>query len=625
MTVPAAIVVPPAHGVQFEASATLTDVRVTSTGITLVGTTTNTGTDPLYRSQVVLWIDTDPLTTPSQLALALASDPELDTGNRILSPSAMVELTTSDATFAAGATSGFTVSATWKELGITQDATYLAGVHIRGSEARNGSPVTIGRGRTLVTHTTTPQVSQALVVLFTSPPSLLNESVFTDDHLAEELAGRLATLLTLAEKKNATWVIDPRLLLEVTIMAQGYSVWDGTTTIEGEGSPLAQEWLDRFNNLSEDLGCRLPWSDPDLSLGFTSGTDVVTPALSAEQANPHLEDLPLLIRPRNGQISDDFLQYVTDLHPDYVLGSTPTSMVWESGVLLDTMINPFPPGPGPGPADTRTQRIQRATAESAVSPTPLIRVIQTAEEAAMTLPSWVTTVPLSSLTTQEPWSPHRLTGDVEGTLSKEILASLATAQATVNRYADLIGDDEAAQVLTTVPIASIISQSWSGDEPAAHYAQAVDTWLREIMSLVTISAPSQVSLTSRTSIIPVTIANGLSVPVSIRVSARVVAVPTSPALVSVIPSEVIQVGPGDRLSIHLSSRILREGEVDAVLNLTSPSGTPLESEATVRISARASAWMGWLVMGSAFILFVAGTFLRVRTAKKARQEEETSE
>jgi len=611
---------PPAHGVEPEASVVFSDITVTSTGLTLTGTTTNTGTEPIYRAQVVLWIDTDPITTKDQLDGAVSSNAELDTGNRILLNSAETIITGGQAGFAPGESAPFTVSASWKELGINRDGVYLGGVHVRGSSSTTSSPVTIARGRTLITHATELQATTATVVMLTCPPSLLTDSVFTNDSLADELDTRLATLIDLAKEPTMTWAVDPRLYHEVRIMAGGYTIWDGLTTTPGTHSDLARAWLAEFDQLDRSLGYRLPWSDPDLGFGYTSGTDVITPAVLAGEANPELNDLPLLIRPHGGRVDEGFLDYMMELEPDIILASTSRSATFHDTIVINTMADPFPGGPGPDNPDTNLQKIQRATAESAVSKVPQIRVIETTEQAALlSPPSWVKTVPLWSIQTQGPWSPSAWDSPPMGVLTKDVITALKTAHATVKEYADLIGDDEATQVLTTVPMASIASQSWTSPEEAHAYAEAVDTWLKEIMGRVTIWAPAHVSLTSRTSQFPVTITNGLTVPVSVRVKAHVVTAADSPALLSVLTSDVVHVGPGDRLSINLSSRILREGETDAVLILETPAGTVLESETTIHISARASAWMGWMVTGSAFFLFMLGTFLRVRTAKRKRE------
>lgn len=613
---------PQAHADQYHASVTFTEVAVTDLGVSLQGEVTNSGWDHLYQVQVVLWVDNRPLTTQAQLRSALEVSPELDSGDRILNPAAISPITEGDQRFNSDTTQKFKVSATWDELNISHDAVYLLGVHVRGSAEPSGSQVTIGKGRTLATRATTTAATTATIVMFTTPPSLLHDTVFIDEHLSSELKGRLATLLTLASRPNVSWAIDPGLFHEITVMAKGYTVWDGRTHSEGRGSKVAQEWLTQFRTLNRDHGHRLPWGNPDLALGLTTGTDVVTASLQAELANPEMDDLPLLIRTHNGQANSALIDYLAPLKPELVLAEAKASVSLTDGVLLNTLATPFLGGPGPDDPSTTLQLRQRMIAENALSDSPLIRVVHTEDEASLfTLPSWVTTVPLNLIPVHGQWEESTATGEPQGTLTSAILDSLSITQSTMHKYADLIGDDTAVQLLTTAPIASITSQSWASDEQAAQYASSVDTWLHQIMASVTITA-RDVSLTSKTNVFPVWVTNSLSVPAFVRISSQVTPVSGSLALVSIPASTVIEVPPGDRLRVDLAASIIREGDVDANLSLSTSGGIPLDSTATIRIHASASAWMGWVVVGAGFVLFVVGTFLRVRTARRKKEAHE---
>ena len=607
---------PEAAAAQYETTVTFSDVQVTSSGITLKGTVLNSGWGALYRAQVVLWVDERPISTKAQLVSALNANPELDVGDRILQKGSITTIAMCEETFDAGQAAEFTVTATWKQMGLSADAVYMVGVHVRGSDEPWGSQITIGRGRTLVTLATSTAATTATVVMLTSAPSLLTDNVFINDNLVTELKGRLSTLLSLAGMPRVSWVIDPALFHEIQTMAAGYTIWDGTVSVDGTGQQIAQDWLNRFQALDRANGYRLPWGNPDLALGLTTETDLITASKQAELANPELMHLPLLIRAANGQADESFLNYIAPLNPDIVLAEATTNVSLTHGRLLNTLATPFPGGPGPDDPDTTVQRLQRAIAENAVGD-PLIRVIQTDEEAKLLyLPTWVTTVSLASIPAIAQWPTNISTGQPVGTLTAEVLKSMKITSETIRRYADLIGDDEAAQVLTTVPIAAIPSQSWADDAAAAQYAAAVDQWLKQIMGKVTITASAEVSLTSRTTTFPVTVTNDLDIPVFVRVSTRVVSVQDSPALVSIPRTDVLEIRPGARLTVYLTAQILREGEVDATLSLTTPSGTSLDSQVVTRLKARASAWMGYAVMISAFVLFAVGTFLRVRSAKR---------
>ena len=614
---------PAAQAVQYQATVTLTAVTTDAAGVTLSGTVLNTGTDALYRAQVVLWRDRTPLTTQDQLDTALATDPMSDTGDRINQDGSVTVICSGTNTFASGATAAFTVSASWADLGLTSDAVYLVGVHVRGADVSWGSLVTIGRGRTLVTVANTTQATTATVVMLTSAPSLLHDNVFVDDHLADELSGRLSTLLALARQPGASWAIDPALFHEISVMAQGYSVTDGTTSTEGKGQAQAAAWLAAFKSLDSTQGYRLPWGNPDLALGAsTNSTAMLTTAQAAEQDNPTLDALPLLVRPGNGQADDAFLTYISPLQPAIVLAQASANAMLPSGLLLNTVPTAFLGGPGPD-VDTPLQQTQRAIAEDAITGSTVIRVVDTVADASLAgqpWPDWVTPVPLSAVGATLSWDPDMSAGPASGPLTEATLNTIGPIQSVVSTYASLTGDQDGATRLARLAQASILSQSWAGDDAAQAYAGTVQQWLGSLLNQVSLTATTEVTLASHTTSFPVTVTNKLSVPVSVRLSTTVTPVGTSMAIVTVPTTDVVTIQPGDRLPIILSPTVVREGDANAVVRLTTPDGLPLGPQASVKIHAQGSSWMIFAVFAAAVILLMAGTFLRVKNRQKYNRE-----
>ncbi|MCL2471292.1 MAG: DUF6049 family protein [Propionibacteriaceae bacterium] len=614
---------PAAQAVQYQATVTFTSVTTDDQGVTLTGTVLNTGTDPLYRAQVVLWRDRTPLTTQDQLDTALAVDPMTDTGDRIIQDGSVTVICSGTDTFASGATANFSVSASWADLGLTADAVYLVGVHVRGADVSWGSQVTIGRGRTLVTVANATQATTATVVMLTSAPSLLHDSVFVDDHLTEDLAGRLSTLLDLAHQPGVSWAIDPALYHEISVMAQGYSVTDGTTTTPGKGQAKATAWLASFKTLDTTQGYRLPWGNPDLALGAsTNSTAMLATAQAAEQANPALDSLPLLVRAANGQADDAFLTYVATLQPAIVLAASAASATLPQGRLLNTMSTAFPGGPGPD-VDTSLQQSQRAIAEDALSGSTVIRVVDTAADANLAsqpLPAWVTPVALSAVDASQGWDPDMSAGQPSGPLTEATLTTVAPIQSLVSTYASLTGDQDGASRLTDAAQASILSQSWAGDDAAQAYAGAVRQWLSSVLNQVSLIATTEVTLTSHTTSFPVTVTNKLSVPVLVRLSTTVTPAGSSMAIVTVPTTDVVTIQPGDRLPVILSPTVVREGDANAIVRLTTPDGLSLGPQASVTIHAQGSSWMIFAVFAAAVVLLMAGTFLRVKNRQKYNRE-----
>jgi len=566
------------------------------------------------------------MTSRNSLQAALDTNPDSDTGKLISGTASTATITTGTEPFAPDQTAAFTVSATWQELGISADGVYLAGVHVRAADQASGTSQTIGKGRTLITLATSLTASSATVVMLTSQPSLMQNGVFADDHLAEELTGRLAALLTLAKQKDVAWVIDPGLLHELSVMAQGYSVWEDTSTITGTGQTDAQSWLDAFEDLDTNRGYRMPWGNPDLTLGTTVPAAVLALNEIDEESEDLWAQLPLLVRAGNGQIDDHFIGFVSALQPQILLGAVSANANLPNARVLNTLPIALPGGPGPDEPDTALHKTQRAIAEAAVSDTTLIRVIETEEDAELiNLPPWVSMVGLELVTASVPWSADLSLGTPEGPLTTGISPTVRQTQTTMATYVSLIGSTTQAVAAGTRGVAAVLSQSWADDDQANQYAATLDAWIHELMAGVTMTASTEVSLTSRTSSFPVTVTNHLSFPVYVQIDSRVVPVDASPAILSIPRSEIVMIQPGKKMTIALSPTVTREGDVDAILRLTTPSGAALGSEVTVRILARASSWMGWVVVGSAVVLFGVGTYVRVRSARSKNGDKEVSD
>jgi len=202
-----------------------------------------------------------------------------------------------------------------------------------------------------------------------------------------------------------------------------------------------------------------------------------------------------------------------------------------------------------------------------------------------------------------------------GRLTPAALDAVAPLRTAVAAYTALTGDSTTANALAAQPLTAALSQSWPDDAAAVPYATAATQWLNGLMTQVKLSATPDVSLTSRKAAFPVTIANGLKSAVHVRIVTTVTPLTGSRAMVT-IPTATADIQPGDKVTVTLSPTVLREGDVSAELQLTTPDGTPIGPPVVVRVRAQSSAWMGWAVIGTAFVLFGVGTFLRVRSAKR---------
>lgn len=604
-----------AQAEESELDITLASVIPNSRGLTLMGTVYNSSASQLYQTQVVLWRDNEPITTTSQLAIRLKQTPDTESGVLFKKAAASQLLTNKGKSFGSGQTIDFAVYATWDDLGIGPNDVYLVGVRGLGSLESKQSPAVLGQAYTLVTRA---RPASATLVMLNSAPSLIHDDVFQDDHLQIELQGRLAALLNLARLPGVSWAIDPGLFNEILVMS----------STPGDGQDVATKWLEDFKELDQANGYRLPWMNPDLALGLaTSDIDMIGMIQATAAANLRFDDLPLLVRAGNGMADQQFIDYVSELQPQVILAQVGSHALLGDITVINTAIEPFPNGPTPDQANTFLQRVQRCLADNALSPEPVVRVIEavpTTEDvilAEQLVTEGVAVIPLRTITPAA--STTALSGKpAAGPLTESVLASYLSAVDSISAYTSLIADPstdhpQVTDLATLHLLTAILSASWPSDFEAIKYADAVTSWIKSSLSQVVLTATSDVALPTRIATFPVTITNDLEVPVFIRVSAtKMSSVDKSAGRIDIPTTQVVAVEPGSKLTLPVSTRVVREGDVDATLRLTTANGIAIGSSAVVRVSARASAWMGWAVVASAFVLFGVGTFLRVRSARK---------
>lgn len=242
--------------------------------VTLQGTITNTGKEPLYDLTASFWIDESPLHTRSELAAAAAEDPGDRLGMRITEPYDLVNQVSDK--LAPGASAKFRVRVPVQRLDLSGAGVYVVGVDVRYTPPNpNGVPPsqlrkTVARLRTFLPNVparakTTP-VNAAFVVPLVARPNLVNGHTVLDGN-ARPFAphGRLSQLLDLGARADVTWLVDP------AVLAQAKAVAGGAHSVDGDPLPAttrkaARSWLREARQLlAADSTLLLPYADPDLN------------------------------------------------------------------------------------------------------------------------------------------------------------------------------------------------------------------------------------------------------------------------------------------------------------------------------------------------------------------------
>ena len=594
-------------------SVVLTRITQDASGVTVVGSVTQTG-DPVDKVEVVLWRDGPVIATPTDLQSVLKTD--TNTAFTALHSESEKYTLTTENIVSGGWT--FTLQATWAGLGISTSGVYLAGVDVRlpGSDV---SARPLARERTLLTQGGTTQggtTEGAIVVEFSSTPSLLHGSVFMDDHLASEFTGRLGSLLALAQRENMSWAIDPLLHHEAAIMARGYEVLVDGQLVPGEGSKIAQDWLAKVDALPKNAGYRLPWANPDLGLAVGLSEEKINQALpfDALAALPlSVANLPLLVRARDGSGDSSWLDIVETLNPAVVLASATTSGTLSSGVLI---ASPASWGGLDGSESTSQLAAMREAEDSIYGPR-LARIVDNPDQAEIS--NTGETVLLSDLigAADRPIDAKSLTGPTNPILTSESVDAAADMGGAVALYTLLTRSESAVRELVASQRLAALSQNWKGDSASLAYTDTVAQWVGTLPEAVTLSATrGNVTLTSRTASFPVTITN--KSPIAVYV--RVVSASSSPLIMSVPSTELQMVNPGDSVTAILAPKVARDGDADVFSWLETSDGTRVSSPTTIHVSATQAAWLVWVIIAGAASLVVVGTVLRVRTVAKASRK-----
>lgn len=278
------------------ASVTLTGLEPRLPGkgdtITVSGTVTNNSRSAITDSHIGVRIGSGgPLTTRSAMKAASTR-----TGYSQAFDGQEIDGHTSKlATVPAGASAAFTLRVPVSAFGLGQTGVYQLGVTLDGQTSAERWQHVLGIKRTFLPWydtTQTPQPSQTRISYLwplTDRPHMAargdtdsqQSPIFLDDGLAAELkpGGRLWTMVSVAQKLQVTWVIDPDLLASVDAMAKSYRVagpgGDVTRTTPGTGTMYANQWLNALKRaLSGDQVVALPFGDTDIASVAHQGRNV---------------------------------------------------------------------------------------------------------------------------------------------------------------------------------------------------------------------------------------------------------------------------------------------------------------------------------------------------------------
>lgn len=614
----------PAQAATTPLEVVLTDVTASGNlptdRVTVTGTVANRGTSPAYGVRATLWRSTAQLRSLQAVTDALAAEKPPTGGTITTVQTATDQVTTATTALEPGASSSFTVSATLSQLSLVADASYWVGVRLTGATSPNGNAdaALAAQAQTLTTVPGATAPAIVTVVELSATPSRLRPSLFADDALAAELApgGRLARLLDAAAQPGNSWVVDPSLLSEVTDMADGYSVVDGSGTQAGTGVQAAKDWLAAYEALPQSSGVRTLYGHPDLAGAFDANSSTVLDrALDATTAST--ADLPTVAA--LARVSDRALAELGRRGVPVVSTAAGTRQPWVSmggakvaGALsLDASVSS--PALGDSP-DTRAA-VAVALARAVGSQVRLVTTPDAAAVAAQASPPWTVQRSLSDLLATAPTATADVPEAVSapGGLTSATTARLDQLRRELGMYVSAAPSTQLAR-LPDALVSNAASEAWLADAAGRQsYIDAVaHAW--NIVGGIDLSVTRTVTLSSEQSQFPATITNHLADSISVRV----VGVSDNSARMSIERSELVTIRPGDSLTVVLTASARGNGVVGAELHVETADGVPVSPPVPVTIEATSLGRVGWIIVAVSGAVLVVSTALRIVQVRRRR-------
>lgn len=618
------VTAPTAHAATDRLVVTLTKVTVAgpdaTSKVVISGTVTNPTANPVYGVQVVALAAPEPYRSLPAVRNAIAGQ-HGSSSQRVAIPSSLVDnVTDADESLDPGETDDFSVTGTLAQLGWAANASYWVGAEATGGTHPGWGALAslTGRAETLATVPDTVGPTIATVVHLATTPRRVRPNVFSDDRMATDLAptGRLGRLLEAVENERLDYAIDPELLDEVSDMADGYSVIDGSDEVEGTGQNVAALWLNRFNTLPKTSGLVTLYGSPDL-VGAAAAKSTTVLSRSVQATNESALALPTVALQR--RMSKSALAQLAQANIPVLTPSLDADSPWVSldGARVSGAYwaSKAPDQPNLGAGAVGREAAALAVARAVGSQVRL--VTSTADlDAESALPRWVKRTSWSTLaSTPAPSTTVALEpATAKGALTKaqvERLDLLASGIATYASAAPKSNLEGMAPRLTS----AAASEAWL-TSPAGRRSYtglvAERTGAAALVDGIEISVAHLVTLGGSDNTFPATITNHLPNTITVRI----VGVSSNSARIRVDASELVTIAPDDSYGVQVPATATGNGVVSATLHVESETGMRVSPDVPVTLEATNLGALGWIIMAVSFVVLVVTSALRIRQVRR---------
>ncbi|MEV6167762.1 DUF6049 family protein [Streptomyces sp. NPDC051954] len=502
--------------------------------------------------------------------------------------------------------------------------------------------------------------------------------VFLNDDLAKEISpgGRLDQLLSLGKTLDVTWVIDPDLLASVDAMTRGYRVKndDGTTTA-GNRQAVAKKWLASLQEAVADKEVvALPFADPDLASIAHNGTSVTGSLSHLKEATDvvantvetilHVEPTTDFAWPVDGAVDPSIVKVATSAGADKVIARSDS--LEETGGLPYTPSAARPIGGGTTAvvADARlstafqgdltkasasTLAVQKFLAQSltlnlqtnnersiVVAPQrmPTGRQAQAMAEAVTALQggSWsesqeltatAAAEPDESATTEVPSSSAYPSSLRKQELPRSAFEQIASTQNKLDKFKVILSDQSRVVTPFGRAMNREMSTSWRGRaDTAESFRTDVESYLKSLISQVTLIEKSETKLSGRSATIPVTVQNNLVQGVE-HLVLRLTS--TSPNRLQIggaaYEEQPVTVSGGHSQTVKFTTSAKANGRATVIAQLYTQDGQAYGRQVTFDVKVTEITATVMLVIGGGVLLLVLAGFRMYTQRKRAAARE----
>jgi Family of unknown function (DUF6049) len=615
--------------------------------ITLSGVVVNVGTRNWADAQVYLEIGQYPAVSPQDLQVFAETDDVFMT--RVIEFGQFDEI----GNVPAGTRKSYSVTVPFESLGVLgTPGVYSIGVSVLAGRGENrNQPKAIAR--TLIPLLPERQVKPAPIVTMlplTAPVTRDSRGVFVTDHLARDIGfnGRLRNVLdfAMAAPPNTLQIaLDPALRSAVAAMSEGYEV---QRTLAGQpnagaGAESAQLWLNDLDTVTlQQHVVLLPWGTPAATNLTSEGLPGVV-----EAATTAAVDYDQLPRPTDvvgwepggsnqrglvvSRSAGSTLQLVTEsslpgLPDDDAADTAPASVELRTlaGPLTALVVHEEIAGEPIRRstsalavrqylmAEATVQALQERTSPVVLglpftwNPGPLAATtdlvaglsIATLSAQPISAAAPVVATPYDGRVVRPPTSPN---------LSDDQLDAIRQLRRSSRTYLAILADTDGVEATLGRQFAISGSSAWETAPVRGKVLTRREVrLLNESLRQVTVAVPTFVALSSGSGPFPVTVSNGLDVPVTVRLSVR----PRNPAL-QIDPIDELRLEPGQQRDVQVRAHADGSGLTPVRVQLTTPDDRPFGPRSEIDVRATQIGLAIWIVMGVGLVVLVGAAIIRI--------------